>query len=69
MLLQPIYLFSIIHQGFMTISRVFNTIKKVFKIFNKVVAPTSILMGTRTLLTRYKVLQGKNPLCKGSKAL
>ena len=53
----------------MTISKVFNTIKKVFKIFNKVVAPTSILMGTRTFSTRYKVLQVIKPLCNRSKAL
>ena len=62
MLVQPIYGFTIIHKGFNTISRVFNT-------FIKVVDTRSNLMCTRTLSTRYKVLQGTNPLCKGFKAL
>ena len=62
MLLQPIYDFSIVSKGFRIISRVFN-------IFNKVVALRSSLVGTGTLSIGYKVLQGTNPLCKGSKAL
>ena len=33
------------------------------------VSPRSSLMGTRTLLTGYKVFQGINPLYKGSKEL
>ena len=68
--------FSIIYKGFSTISRVFSIINKVFSIFsrafcifNKVVAPTSILVGTGTLSTGYKVLQSTNQLYKGSKAL
>ena len=68
MLLQLVQGFSIIHIRFSTISRVFSTISRVFNIFNKVVAPRSNLVGTRTLSTGYKVLQGTNPLCKGSKA-
>ena len=69
MLLQDIRGFSIIHKGFNTISRVFSIINKVFDIVNKVVAPRSSLVGTGTLSTGYKVLQGTNPLRKGSKAL
>ena len=62
MLLQPIKGFSIIYKGFNTISRVFSIITGVFSILNKVVAPRSNLVGTGTLSTGYKVLQGTNPL-------
>ena len=53
----------------MTISRVFNTISKVFNIFSEVVASRSNLVGAGTLSTRYRVLQGIDPLRKGSKVL
>ena len=61
--------FFIVYQGFRTISRVFSIINKVFNIFSKVVASRSSLVGTGTLSTGYKVLQGTNPCCNGSKAL
>ena len=48
---------------------IFNTINTVFNIFYKVLALRSILVGTRTFSTGYKVLQVTNPLYKGSKAL
>ena len=65
--------FSNVYQGFKTISRVFNIISWVrvfsiiswvFNIFSKVGASKSKRMGTGTLSTGYKVLQGTNPLCK-----
>ena len=56
-----------VYQGFRTISRVFSIINSVFNIFSKVVASRSILVGTGTLSTGYKVLQDTNPLCKGSR--
>ena len=59
--------FSIITKAFIIIGRVFSAISKVFNIFSKVVASRSSLVGTGALSTRYKVLQGTNPLCKGSK--
>ena len=55
MFLQPIKGFSIVYKG--------------FNIVNKVVAPRSNLVGTRTLSTEYKVLQGTTHLCMGSMAL
>ena len=41
----------------------------VFNIFHKLAASISSLVGTGTLSTGYKVLQGTNPLCKGYNAL
>ena len=76
MFLQPMKGFSIVHKGFsiitkafIIIGRVFSAISRVFNIFSKVVASRSSLVGTWTLSTGYKELQGTNPLCKGSKAL
>ena len=38
-----------------------------FNVFSKVVASRFILVGTRSFSTGYEVLQGTNPLCKGSR--